>query len=168
MGFTKKVNTICGGGQLLVSGSKSLISRVPGLRVIWPRVPSPGSHVPRVSGLGSNVPGPQISGPDFRQYSFPVEIANFFKTAFFIEHLQWLLVLFGTSFLISSDLKMPIFGVCLARIFSASGLNTEIYFVNLGIQSKCKKLRTRKIVVKEEGINFGNNIKRQQRNITQL
>ena len=103
-----------------------------------------------------------------RQYCFPVEVANFFKTAFFIEHLQWLLVLFGTSFLISSDLKMPVFGVCLDRIFSAFGLNTEIYFVNLGIQSKCKKLRTRKIVVKAEGINFGNNIKRQQRNITQL
>ena len=167
IGFTKKVNTICGGGQVLVSGSKSLISRVPGLRVIWPRVPSPGSHVARVSGLGSNIPGP-ISGPDFRQYSFPVEIANFFKTASFIEHLQWLLVLFGTSFLISSDWKMSVFRVRLARIFPAFGLNTEIYFVNLGIQSKCKKLRTRKIVVKAEGTNFGNNIKRQQRNMTQL
>ena len=63
---------------------------------------------------------------------------------------------------------MSVFRVRLARIFPAFGLNTEIYFVNLGIQSKCKKLRTRQIVVKAEGTNFGNNIKRQQRNMTQL
>ena len=63
---------------------------------------------------------------------------------------------------------MSVFGVRLARIFPAFRLKTEISFVNFGIQSKCKKLRTKKIVVKAEGTNFGNNIKRQQRNMTQL
>ena len=131
--FTNKVNTICAGGQLLVSGSRVLESHVP------------VSHVPRVSDLGSRVPGLRISGPDFRLCHFPINIAKSFKTAFFIEHLQWLLVLFGTSFFLSTDWKVSVFGVCLALIFPAFGLNAEIYFVNLRIKSQCKKLRTSKI-----------------------
>ena len=58
--FTNKVNTICGGVQLLVTGSQGLFTRVPGVRIPCPRVPvpesqGPKSQGPRVSGLGSQV-----------------------------------------------------------------------------------------------------------------
>ena len=66
--FTNKIDTICGGGQLLVSGSQSPISRVPSVRfpclriqgseVTIPKVPVPGSKSPR-----SRVPGPESQGP---------------------------------------------------------------------------------------------------------
>ena len=64
---TNKVNTISGGGQLLVSGSQGPISKipgvmshVPGLQVPSPRVPVPGSWIPGSQVLGSwglRVPG---------------------------------------------------------------------------------------------------------------
>ena len=58
--FTNKVNTICGGVQLLVTGSQGLFTRVPGVRIPCPRVPvpesqGPKSQGPRVPGLGSQV-----------------------------------------------------------------------------------------------------------------
>ena len=58
-----KVNTICGGGQLLVSGSQGPISRVPCPRVASPKPQGPGSQV---SGLGSQSLGTQVQVPDFR------------------------------------------------------------------------------------------------------
>ena len=79
--FTNKVNTICGGGQLLVTGSLVSGSHVPGSQVLRPRVPVPESQGtksqghrvldPRVSdlrdpGLRSQGPGSRVSGPDFR------------------------------------------------------------------------------------------------------
>ena len=100
-------------------------------------------------------------------------------THFFIENLRWLLLLFGTSFLISTDRKVSVFGVCLARIVPALRLNTEIYFVNLRIQFECKKLRIRKILnmdfflfflslwLKQKEQNLVIKIKRQQWNMTQ-
>ena len=56
--FTNKVNTICGGGQLLVTGSQGPITRVLVVRISCPRVASPRAQSPssRVSGsqgLGS-------------------------------------------------------------------------------------------------------------------
>ena len=57
--FTNKVNTICGGGQLLVTGSQGPITRVPGFRIPCPRVPVPES---RVAGPESRVSGSQVSG----------------------------------------------------------------------------------------------------------
>ena len=61
-----KVNAICGGGQLLVSGSQGLITRVPGVRSHVPgsQTQGPSSRVPgsksqsQVSGLG--VPGLRV------------------------------------------------------------------------------------------------------------
>ena len=79
--FTNKVNTICGGGQLLVTGSLVSGSHVPGSQVLRPRVPVPESQGtksqghrvldPRVSdlrdtGLRSQGPRSRVSGPDFR------------------------------------------------------------------------------------------------------
>ena len=82
--FTNKVNTICGGGQLLVTGSQGPITRTLVVRIPCPRVASPkakgltsqghGFPGPRISGLrvpGLMVPGSQgtgsrVSGPDFR------------------------------------------------------------------------------------------------------
>ena len=82
--FTNKVNTICGGGQLLVTGSQGPITRTLVVRISCPRVASPkaqgltsqghGFPGPRISGLrvpGLMVPGSQgtgsrVSGPDFR------------------------------------------------------------------------------------------------------
>ena len=61
MCFRNKVNTNCGGSQLLVSGSQGTISRVPGVRVPCPRVATPKSQSPMVPSLGS-----RVSGPDFR------------------------------------------------------------------------------------------------------
>ena len=63
--FTSKVNTIFGGGQLLVTGSQGPITTVPGVRILCPRVPVPesqslGSQSPRSQG-----PGSRVSGPDF-------------------------------------------------------------------------------------------------------
>ena len=57
MCFRNKVNTNCGGSQLLVSGSQGTISRVPGVRVPCPRVATPKSQSPMVPSLGSRVPG---------------------------------------------------------------------------------------------------------------
>ena len=59
--FTNKVNTICGGGQLLVSGPQG-----PGCQ--RPMSQSRKSRVPGPRGLKSWVPvlGTQVSGPDFR------------------------------------------------------------------------------------------------------
>ena len=84
--FTNKVNTIYGGGQLLVTGSQGPITRVPGVRIPSPRVPFPESQGPksqgpkvsgprgsglripglRVLGLRYQGPGSRVSGPDFR------------------------------------------------------------------------------------------------------
>ena len=58
--FTNKVNTICGGDQLLVTGSQSPITRVLGVRIPCPRVASPKAQGPRFSGL--KVPGSRVSG----------------------------------------------------------------------------------------------------------
>ena len=70
--FTNKVDTICGGGQLLFTGSQSPITRVLNVKIPCPRVPvpesqGPKSQDPRVSDLrvpGLRVPGPgsQVSG----------------------------------------------------------------------------------------------------------
>ena len=76
--FTNKVNAICGGGQLLVTGSQGAITRVPGVRmshvpgsqVPRPKVPVPESQGPTSQGLrvsgprvsGLRVPGPRVSG----------------------------------------------------------------------------------------------------------
>ena len=54
---TNKVNAICGGGQLLVSGSQVLISRVSGSHVPDSEVPSLRVPVPV-----SQVPGSQVTG----------------------------------------------------------------------------------------------------------
>ena len=90
--FAIKVNAICGAGKLLVSGyqesvsqvqlsgscvrilglrvaspkSQVLRSRVPGVRVLCPRVPDskvPGSQF---RGPRPQDPGSRVSGPDFR------------------------------------------------------------------------------------------------------
>ena len=65
--FIKKVNTICGVGQLLVSGSQGIISRVPGVRIYVPglqvpslSIPSPGVPGLESHGLGSEGPGSQV------------------------------------------------------------------------------------------------------------
>ena len=83
----------CGGGQLLVTGSQSPITRVLGVRIPCPRVPVPESQGlksqdPRVSGLrvpSLRVPGFWVSGlrvldhgcrasgPDFRLCSFFIQ-----------------------------------------------------------------------------------------------
>ena len=68
--FTNKVNTICAGGQLLVTGSQGPITRVSGVRIPCPRVASPKVHGPksqshRIPGLGVSglrVPGLKVSG----------------------------------------------------------------------------------------------------------
>ena len=62
--FTNKVSATCVGGQLLVSVSQGLSSRVPGVSVPCPRVASSKS---RVTVLGSQIPVP---GPDFRLCQF--------------------------------------------------------------------------------------------------
>ena len=81
--FTNKVNTICGGGELLVTWFQGPItwsqvsgSHIPGLQVPRSRIPVPGSHVPkvpgprvsdlRIPGLRSQGFGSWVSGPDFR------------------------------------------------------------------------------------------------------
>ena len=76
--LTNKVNTICGGGQLLVTGPQGPITRFPGVRIPYPRVTSPkalgpSSRVPslrvqslRVPNLRSQGPGSRVPGPDFR------------------------------------------------------------------------------------------------------
>ena len=65
--FTNKVNKICGGGQLLVTGSQGPTTRVPGVRIPYPRVTSPKAQGPRALSLrvwrpGSRVPNPRVSG----------------------------------------------------------------------------------------------------------
>ena len=72
----KFVNTVCGGGQLLVTGSQGPITRVPGVRIPCLRVTSPKAQGPssKVSGsqsLGSQgcrsqSPGSGVLGPHFR------------------------------------------------------------------------------------------------------
>ena len=77
--FTNNVNTTCGGGQLLVTGSQDPISRVPDVRVPCPRVlvsgsqgsKSQGLKVPALKGLtlrvsGSRVLGLRVTGPGFQ------------------------------------------------------------------------------------------------------
>ena len=69
--FTNKANTICGGGQLLVSRSQGPISRVSGVRVPYPSVVTanfrgPRSRVPGSQVLGPRCPWSRVSGPDFR------------------------------------------------------------------------------------------------------
>ena len=79
--FPNKVNTICGGGQLLVTVSQGHITRVPGVRIPCPRVTSPKAQGPssidpgsqglgipglRVPGLRSQGPRSRVSGPDFK------------------------------------------------------------------------------------------------------
>ena len=88
--FRNKVNTICGGDQLLVAGCKCPITWVLGVRIPCPRVASSkaqgpssrvpesqvsgsrglGSQDPRVPGLRSQGPGSRVSGPDFRLCHF--------------------------------------------------------------------------------------------------
>ena len=78
--FTNKVDTICGEGQLLVTGSQGPITRIPGVRIPCLRVASPkaqdfSSRVPRSHVSGSQGPGSQgprsrVSGPDFRLCHF--------------------------------------------------------------------------------------------------
>ena len=63
--FPNKVNTICGGGQLLVTVSQGHITRVPGVRIPCPRVTSsktqgPSSIVPGSWNPGSQGPGSQV------------------------------------------------------------------------------------------------------------
>ena len=60
--FTKKYNTICGGGQLLVSGSPVLGVQVPG---------SKGWKSQVLGSQGPRVPSPRISGPQFPGYQVP-------------------------------------------------------------------------------------------------
>ena len=55
--FKKKVTTIYGGGQLLVTGSQGPITRVPDVRIPCPRVASP-----KAQGPSSRVRGSQVSG----------------------------------------------------------------------------------------------------------
>ena len=52
-----KVNTICGGGQLLVTRSQGPITRV-----LCVRVPCPSVASPKAQGPSSRVPGSQVSG----------------------------------------------------------------------------------------------------------
>ena len=78
IGFRNKVNAICGGGQLPVTGSQGPITRVPGDRVPCPRVASPKAQgcscrIPSLRVPGSWAPGlrsqglgSQVSSPDFR------------------------------------------------------------------------------------------------------
>ena len=61
-----KFNTICGGGQLLVTGSQGPITGVPGARVPCTRVTSPKAKGPSSRVPGSQVSGSQVSGPDVR------------------------------------------------------------------------------------------------------
>ena len=56
--FTKKVNTICGGGQLLVTGFQGPITRIPGVRITCLRVTSP-----KTQGPSSRVPSLEVPGP---------------------------------------------------------------------------------------------------------
>ena len=65
---TSKVNTICNGGQLLVSGSQAVISKVPGVKVPCPRVAShkpqgPKTQGPRAPDPRSRVPKSGVPGP---------------------------------------------------------------------------------------------------------
>ena len=62
--FTKKYNTICGGGQLLVSGSQGPIFRAPSVRFPGPRIQELEVPSPRV--LGSQVLGYQVPGPRYQ------------------------------------------------------------------------------------------------------
>ena len=55
--FKKKVTTIYGGGQLLVTGSQGPITRVPDVRIPCPRVASS-----KAQGPSSRVQGSQVSG----------------------------------------------------------------------------------------------------------
>ena len=69
--FTNKVNTICGGRQLLVTGSQCPIARMPGVRIQCPRVGSPKAQGPKSQGPGSQSLGSQglgspVSSSDFR------------------------------------------------------------------------------------------------------
>ena len=103
----------------------------------------PGTVIPETLGPWDSGPGtlilrtrdPGTQDPDTQDT----------LTHFFIENLRWLLLLFGTNFLISTDRKVSVFGVFLARIVPALQLNADIYFVNLRIQFECKKLSIRKI-----------------------
>ena len=61
-----KFNTICGGGQLLVTVSQGPIAGVPGARVPCTRVTSPKAKGPSSRVPGSQVSGSQVSGPDVR------------------------------------------------------------------------------------------------------
>ena len=65
---------------------------------------------------------------------FPVNFTKFWRTPFSKEHLRWLLTAW----------KVSKFGVFSGPYFPVFGLNAEIYFVNLRIQSKYGKIRTRK------------------------
>ena len=61
--FTNKINTICGEGQLLVTGSQGPITRVlgvriPCLRVASPKAQGPSSRVPVFQVSSLRVPGP--------------------------------------------------------------------------------------------------------------
>ena len=83
--FPNKVNTICGGGQLLVTVSQGHITRVPGVRIPCPRVTSPkaqgpssidpGSQGPR--GLESRVSGSRVSGLRVPGPGYQVLILNY-------------------------------------------------------------------------------------------
>ena len=91
--FTNKVNTICGGGQLLVTWSQGPITRALGVRIPCPSVTSPKAQGPnsRVSVSqvsGSRVSGSPVSGlgvpglsPDFRL--FPLSMRLFALNFFF-------------------------------------------------------------------------------------
>ena len=137
----------------------------------------PGTVIPETLGPWDSGPGTLILGT--RDPGTQDPDTQDTLTHFFIEHLRWLLLLFGTSFLISTDWKVSVFGVCLARIVPALRVNTEIYFVNLRIQFECKKLRIRKILnmdffllflslwLKQKEQNLVIKIKRQQWNMTQ-
>ena len=50
---------------------------------------------------------------------------------------------FGSIIQITLREKCPKYGVISGPYFPAFGLNTEIYFVSLLIQSECRKIRTR-------------------------
>ena len=58
--FTNKVNTICGGRQLLVTGSQCPSVPLPGCRVSGSNVPGSQAPRPRVPSL--RVPDPKASG----------------------------------------------------------------------------------------------------------
>ena len=65
--FASQIKLICGGGQLLVTGSHDQGPRVPGVRIpclrgASPKAQGPSSRVPESQVSESQVPGRRVSG----------------------------------------------------------------------------------------------------------